>query len=201
VPLYPFDTKFRFAMPQWRALVCDPVEVPPHVVVRLTVDPAYFANSDSDETAACASFMDTEGDVNVLTILDAASGRWPGLALPDRIVAMAEEWKVSEIRIESNGNGAPQLLKDVCALRAAQSDITLGSIKLFHPNNKLAAKRRRIFKLQSLVETTPPALRLCVGPYVNRFLTQLQNFRFDSESNRRREDGLADVVALAAFGS
>jgi hypothetical protein len=201
VKVYPFDPSFRFDVAQFRALVCDPVTVPPHVDVRLTVDPAYFANDDFDESALCATFLDNVDDVRVLTILDASSGRWPGLALPDRIVAMAEKWNVAEIRVESNGNGAPELLKAVCELRAEMKGITLPPKTLFRPNNKPPAKRCRIFKLQSLVECTPPALRICAGTHVNKFLGQLQNYRFDNESNSRREDGLADVVAIAAFGS
>jgi hypothetical protein len=68
VKVYPFDPSFRFDVAQFRALVCDPVTVPPHVDVRLTVDPAYFANDDSDESALCATFLDNVDDVRVLDV-------------------------------------------------------------------------------------------------------------------------------------
>lgn len=108
---YPFDPNFRFDVAQFRDLVCEAPVVPPHGETRMTIDPAYFANEDSDMSAIVASFMEDVEEARVLTVLDATCGRWRGLSLPDRVVAMADKWKPAQIHIESNGNGRPHCWK------------------------------------------------------------------------------------------
>jgi hypothetical protein len=198
---FPFDLKFRFNVSQWRACVVAPVPVPYHEDIKLWVDPAYFADPDSnDQSALAATFKNQTDAGNILTVVDAQAGWFKGMALPDRIVTMAHKHHATEIRIERNGNGAPDLLEDVINLRAQEQGITLGRITLFNPNNKDAAKRRRVFKLQGLLDSDPPTVQFCRGAYVSPLLEQVENFRFDRDDNSGREDGLLDIIALAAFG-
>lgn len=195
-----FDPSFKFRLSDWCKVLVSPCPAPPESDVRVTVDPAYFSGPTNDESALCATFTASQDNINVITVLGAANGRWKGMTLADRIVDFANLHSAASIRIERNGNGAPDLLVDAIQMRAADQEIQLGRIVVFNPDNKMAAKRRRIFRLQSLLTSTPPALQICRGPFVADLFRQVENYCFDTSENHRREDGLLDVIALAAFG-
>lgn len=198
---FPFSPSFKFDCNLWRRTVTDSISVPLETSIHLWVDPAYFSDEKSnDQSAMAVTFKITDDYGTVLVVKDAAAGWFKGLALPDKIAAMAHAHHVDQIHIERCGNGAPDLLEETIELRAQQQGITLGHIIQFSPNNKNGAKRRRVYRLQSLLENDPPFIRLCTGPYIPSLLQQVRNFCFDTDENHRREDGLLDVLALAAFG-
>jgi len=186
---------FSFRIPQIRAcIVTRPATLPEGVSVRMTVDPAYFANEDSDCSAYALGWIDDRGAMH---LWDYACGRWKGLALPDRIVDAMELWVPEQIRIERNGNGAPDLLVDTISLRASMRGVPVPLITTFKPRQAKRQKANRIARLQTILDPDPPFLHIYQNGFTEELIQQAQHFDFSADDNHRREDSLLDVVALA----
>jgi hypothetical protein len=186
---------FSFRISQISAcIVPRPAALPEGVDLRMTVDPAYFANDDSDCSAYAVGWLD---DRSAMHLWDYACGRWRGLALPDHLVDAIELWQVPNVRIERNGNGAPDLLVDTIALRLRMKGLSAPRITTFVPRQPKRQKANRIARLQTLLDLDPPLLYIYRNAFTEELLQQAERFDFSADDNHRREDSLLDVAALA----
>ena len=177
---------FRFNAAQFSACVLAETPAPPYTHVRIAVDPAYFSNATSDQSAISTGF---QGDDFSFTLLDSASGRWKGIELPNRIVTAIETWDPYEVWIERTGNGAPDMLVDVIKMECELKGIRIPQITFFTPSE---SKADRVFKLQALVESQQ--LHICPGTFTSTLIQQARDFTF-TQTNSRREDGCLDSLA------
>lgn len=194
------DSNFRFQLHQWMGCIQPAGEVLPTAdpaqfqFLRMTVDPSYTVNDGrdggnvSDESVMGVGFIGNEG---LLNVFDCVHGRFKGMALPDRIVSVAEQWHPEEIWVERNP--FYDLLTDAIRLKAELRNIEIGRIIPFVP---VQSKKNRIARLQSLL--VPPSIRIYPGAYTAEVLKQVENFCYTSKSNHRREDGLLDVISMLA---
>lgn len=144
----------------------------------------------SDESAIAAGFI---GDEGLLSIFDCVHGRFRGMALPDKIVSVAEQWHPIEIRVERNP--FYDLLTDAIKLKGELRGVEIGRIVPFVP---VHSKKNRIVRLQSVFDADPVAIRIYPGPFIPELLKQVENFCYNSKSNHRREDGLLDAISMQA---
>lgn len=190
------DSNFRFQIHQWRKVIQPAVPAPPHPFLCMTVDPSFTVRDGSeggnisDESAIAVGFSDDGG---LLKIFHCAHGRFRGMALPDKIVSVAEQWPCSEIRVERNP--FYDLLTDAIKLKAELRHVEIGRIVPFVPTH---SKKHRIARLQNLVASNPPRIRINSGLFVPELLKQVENFCFKSKSNHRHEDGILDVISMQA---
>ena len=184
---------FRFNISQWSECVLPQAPPTPYSGVRMAVDTAFFANETSDESAYSVGF---QGDDFSFTLLGADSGRWKGIALPNKIVDAIETWSPEQVWVERT-TGAPDLLVDCIKIECEARQISLPHITFFTPRE---SKATRVFKLQAIVESHQ--LRICPGAYTSTLLAQARDFDFSSpKQNHRREDGMLDSLASNCFAA
>jgi predicted phage terminase large subunit-like protein len=171
---------------QWYNCVLPTPPRPPYPApLRMTLDPAYFANDTSDHSAFCVGYQHPED--NIVTLLDCDSDRWKGIELPKRIVAAIKEWKPEQLWIERSGNGAPDLLADnIIQMCGANVPV----ISFYTPKQ---SKATRISKLQAVIDGN--YLKINPIARMNALMEQVRNFDFTDKQNHRHEDGRLDALA------
>ena len=113
----------------------------------MTVDPSFTVRDGSaggnisDESAIAVGFSD---DTGLLNIFYCAHGRFRGMALPDKIVSVAEQWPCSEVRVERNP--FYDLLIDAIKLKAELKHVEIGRIVPFVPIHSKKASYRPVAK-------------------------------------------------------
>lgn len=195
------EEQFRFKLHEWRAACTIPDDfIPPSdAYMEMVVDPSYTANEGSDHSAIVGGYKYQREDCIELNLLHAVSGQWKGLKLVDAILDAVEIWKPEKITIERSSGSSCDLLVDVLRDRAKARDIVLGFISTPPPSNK-KQKRNRIRRLQSLFETTPPAIRMKYTAFINRLSEEVEKFLYERQDNKGRPDDLLDALAtLAGF--
>ena len=168
----------------------------------MIVDPSYSAEGTSDESALVVGYKsdyDDNGKIN-LNVVDASHGRFKGIALAREILRLIVLWQPYRIRVERQGPGAYDLLRDVILLLAKMDNIAIrGDIGFFNPRSTKRAKAERIRKLQELLECDPVTLRIYCPRIFESLLVEAENFAFESDTNLEREDGLLDCISLMCF--
>lgn len=189
------DSSFRFSVARWRAVVED-FEAPPDVSIRVTIDTAFSVNETSDRSALVAAVIFQRDDgVNELSILDTRSDRWKGATLADATIEFCQLWKAAELRIE-NIPGV-DLLVDTIEDKCKKAGLDAPRIILLTRNVHKGAKTLRIMRLQSLWETTPPAIRIRYGKHIGPLFQEVEDF-VPTNQNRGRQINTLDAIALAA---
>ena len=184
---------FRFQISQWRECILPVASCPQYPPIRLVIDPSYTASSTSDESSIAVGFLDED---SALTVLDCIHGRFKGLALPDQIFSVIEQWHPQRVWLERNGNGACDLLVDTTVLRAEMCEVSIPAVETFVPNNRVGAKSLRIRQLQNLIDQH--LFHISPGPYVSALLTEAERYDFAISDNHRRLDSMLDSLALLA---
>lgn len=185
---------FRFNAQQFVDCILPAAPIPPFTGVRMAIDPAYFSNPTSDESAYSVGFMGEE-DMS-FTLLDADSGRWKGIALPNKVVDAIGTWKPDQVWVEATGNGSPDLLKDNILMGCEAREIPIPQITFYTPRQSKAV---RVFRLQGLVESKQ--LKICPGAYTSTLIQQARDFDGSSDSNRHRLDDMLDSLSAVCFAA
>ena len=187
---------YKFNINLWMGALLPAPPVPPYPApLRMTVDPAYFANETSDHSAFCVGYQESNIDWGAtVTLLDCDSDRWKGIALPTRIVGAIEEWKPEQVWIERSGNGAPDLLADNIT-QMCESKGLAPIISFYTPKQ---SKAQRIFKLQATIENG--YLKISPTRRMNALFDEVREFDFaDKQNHRHPDDRLDSLAALVGF--
>jgi predicted phage terminase large subunit-like protein len=178
---------FKFQISQWAECILPVPPTPPYPPLRMAVDPAYFSNDTSDRSSYSLGWLSDED--GSFTLLDCQSGRWKGIALPEKIVDAIDIWRPEQLWVERSGNGAPDLLVDNINMLAETKGLAT-RISFFSPKSP---KINRVFKLQAVIESDH--LHISPGSWNSTLLQQARDFDFSRKDNHRHEDGMLDSLA------
>lgn len=191
---------FYFQISQWRGATIQPTPSPTDTPTEqpepiLLLDPSPTSNPQSDESAFACGFMSQDGDKNVLTVLDMASGKYKGGALVDETIRLIEKWKPDRFSYEN----IPGMdwFRDLLLLKASLKGIAVPYVHAFSPYNGKGCKEKRICRLQTLFDCEPPAIVFHRGPYCEKLYDAAERFRMGSDK-KGAENGLLDALSLIA---
>jgi hypothetical protein len=189
----------------WRRCLTLPADYrpPADACIRLALDGSPSAEAHSDESVITVGhFTSTNAEPDGgVAFLDCIAGRFRGMALPDRVVAAMDLWRPQRVFIECNRQHGGELLVDAIKFRAEMKGVPTGRIVSFSASNQARAKIRRIRKVEDqLVQQDPTLLKIRRGSFVEKLMSEVENFTFDPE-NHGRGDSCLDSLSYLCFGS
>lgn len=185
---------------KWRGCLTLPPDYTPPIpaTIRMGIDASPTANPDSDESAIAVGHFYEADPWTGLVLLDCVAGRYKGMLLPDKIVDLIELWIPEEISIERNLQHGGELLVDAIVYRATDRGIAIPRITSFSASNKLAAKVKRVRRIEDeLIDHG--LLKIRTAGFIDKLFDEVRNFSFDPENHGRLDSCLDALAFLAGF--